>query len=95
MAGNDLAMRFTEEKYATKNEVARELKISSVDTFWANILAYRSNFYHYLTVRTIEKKMLLLFSYKSPFVIMYHSMTQVYNQILTRTRQKQCRAKTL
>ena len=60
MAGNDLAMRFTEEKYATKNEVARELKITSVDTFWANILAYRSNFYHYLTVRTIEKKMLLL-----------------------------------
>ena len=33
MAGNDLAMRFTEDKYATKNEVARELKISSVDTF--------------------------------------------------------------
>ena len=59
MAGNDLAMRFTEEKYATKNEVARELKITSVDTFWANILAYRSNFYHYLTVRTIEKNMLL------------------------------------
>ena len=60
MAGSDIAMRFTEEKYATKNEVARELKITSVDTFWANILAYRSNFYHYLTVRTIEKKMLLL-----------------------------------
>ena len=59
MAGNDLAMRFTEDKYATKNEVARELKITSVDTFWANILAYRSNFYHYLTVRSIEKKMFL------------------------------------
>ena len=59
MAGNDLAMRFTEDKYATKNEVARELKISSVDTFWANILSYRSNFYHYLAVRTIEKNMLL------------------------------------
>ena len=60
MANNDLAMRFTEEKYATKNEVARELKVSSVDAFWANILAYRSNFYHYLTVRTIENKMILL-----------------------------------
>ena len=59
MAGNDLAMRFTEDKYATKNEVARDLKISSVDTFWANILSYRSNFYHYLAVRTIEKNMLL------------------------------------
>ena len=60
MAGNDLAMRFTEDKYATKNEVARELKITSVDTFWANILSYRSHFYHYLSIRTIEKNMLVL-----------------------------------
>ena len=60
MASNDLAMRFTEEKYATKNEVARELKITSVDTFWANIQSYRANFYHYLTIRTIEKNMLVL-----------------------------------
>ena len=60
MAGNDLAMRFTEDKYATKNEVARELKITSVDTFWANIQSYRSHFYHYLSIRTIEKNMLVL-----------------------------------
>ena len=59
MAGNDLAIRFTEEKYATKNEVARDLKVSSVDTFWNNILSYRSNFYHYLTIKTIEKNMLV------------------------------------
>ena len=60
MAGNDLAMRFTEDKYATKNEVARELHVSSVDTFWANIQSYRSHFYHYLSIRTIEKNMLVL-----------------------------------
>ena len=59
MAGNDLAMRFTEDKYATKNEVAKELRVLSADTFWSNILAYRSHFYHYLTVRTIEKNMLV------------------------------------
>ena len=59
MAGNDLAMRFTEDKYATKNEVARELKITSIDTFWANIQAYRSHFYHYLSIRTIEKNMIV------------------------------------
>ncbi len=59
MAGNDYAMRFTEDKYATKLEVGRELKVSSVDPFWSNILSYRSNFYHYLTLRTIEKNMLL------------------------------------
>ena len=60
MAGSELAMRFTEEKYATKNEVARELKVTSVDTFWANILAYRSNFYHYLNIKTIEKNMFVI-----------------------------------
>ena len=60
MAGNDLAMRFTEDKYATKNEVARELHVTSVDTFWANIQSYRSHFYHYLSIRTIEKNMLVL-----------------------------------
>ena len=59
MAGNDYAMRFTEDKYATKIEVGRELKVSSVDPFWSNILSYRSHFYHYLTLRTIEKNMLL------------------------------------
>ena len=59
MAGNDYAMRFTEDKYATKLEVGRELKVSSVDPFWSNILSYRSNFYHYLSLRTIEKNMLL------------------------------------
>ena len=59
MVGNDYAMRFTEDKYATKLEVGRELKVSSVDPFWSNILSYRSNFYHYLSIRTIEKNMLL------------------------------------
>ena len=59
MAGTDLAMRFTEDKYASKNEVAHELKITSVDTFWSNILAYRSHFYHYLSLKTIEKNMLV------------------------------------
>ena len=42
MAGNDYAMRFTEDKYATKLEVGRELKVSSVDPFWSNILSYRN-----------------------------------------------------
>lgn len=59
MAGTDLAMRFTEDKYASKNEVAHELKITSVDTFWSNILAYRSHFYYYLSLKTIEKNMLV------------------------------------
>ena len=57
MASNELAIRFTENKYATKNEVAKELKTSLVDTFWHNILAYRSNFNHYLSLKSIDKNM--------------------------------------
>ncbi len=59
MANSNIAIRFTEEKYATKNEVAKELKTSIVDTFWTNILAYRSTFNRYLTIKTIDKNMIV------------------------------------
>ena len=58
MANNDLAMRFTESKYATKNEVSKELKISVIDGVWDKILSYRSLFYHYLSVKGIDKNQL-------------------------------------
>ena len=54
MATKDLGVRFTEEKYATKNEVSRDLGISLVDNIWSNILAYRSNFNRSLIIRSIE-----------------------------------------
>ena len=59
MPNNDLAIRFTEEKYATKSEVARDLRISSVDAFWNNIQEYRRNFYHYTPLKTIDKNVLM------------------------------------
>lgn len=58
MPNNDLAIRFTEERYATKSEVARDLRISSVDAFWNNIQEYRRNFYHITPLKTIEKNTL-------------------------------------
>ena len=57
MASNELAIRFTETKYATKSEVAKELRTSLVDTFWHNILAYRSNYNRYLSIKSIDKNM--------------------------------------
>ena len=60
MANNELAIRFTEGKYATKSEVAKELRMSMIDTIWSNILAYRSTFNRYLTIRSIEKNQLIL-----------------------------------
>ncbi len=60
MANNELAIRFTENNYATKQEVSKELKMSLIDNIWSNILSYRSNFNRYLSVRSIDRNQLLL-----------------------------------
>ncbi len=55
MANIDLAVRFTENNYATKSEVSKELKISVIDGVWDKILSYRSPFYHYLSIKNVDK----------------------------------------
>ena len=60
MAINELAVRFTEGKYATKQEVGKELKMSMFDNIWSNILSYRSTFNRYLSIKSIEKNQLVL-----------------------------------
>lgn len=57
---NELAIRFTEENYASKSEVSKELKMSLIDNIWSNILNYRSNFNRYLSIKSIEKNQLLI-----------------------------------
>lgn len=58
MGSNDLAIRFTENTYATKSEVSKELKISVIDGVWDKILSYRSPFYNYLTIKGVDKNQL-------------------------------------
>lgn len=58
MASNELAIRFTEGKYATRSEVGKELRMSLIDNIWSNILSYRSTFNRYLPIRSIEKNQL-------------------------------------
>ena len=58
MGNNDLAVRFTENNYSTKSEVSKELKISVIDGVWDKILSYRSLFYHYLSVKGVDKNQL-------------------------------------
>ena len=60
MANNELAVRFTENKYATKSEVGKELRMSMIDNIWSLILNYRSNFNRYLSVKSIEKNQLVV-----------------------------------
>ena len=60
MANSDLGYRFTNEKYATKSEVAKDLGIRLVDNIWANILRYRESFNKSLMIKSIEGKNLVL-----------------------------------
>lgn len=60
MANNELGIRFTEDKYATKNEVAKELRITAIDSFWSNILAYRAQFKRYLNLKSVDKELFSL-----------------------------------
>ena len=58
MGVNDIVVRFTEDRYATKNEVSKELKISVIDGVWDKILSYRAPFCHYLAIRGTDKNQL-------------------------------------
>lgn len=60
MANNELGIRFTEEKYATKAEVVRDLHITAIDSFWSNILAYRNQFNRYLNLKTVDRDLVSL-----------------------------------
>ena len=60
MANNELAIRFTEETYATKAEVSRELRMSLIDNIWSNILKYRATYYRYLSLKSIDKNQLMI-----------------------------------
>ncbi len=44
MANNNLAVRFTDEMYATRPEVARALGTNLIDSIWKQILEYREDF---------------------------------------------------
>ncbi len=57
---NSLAVRFTENKYATKQEVSKELKTGLVDNFWRQILEYRKGYSQGLNLETIDHKQLYL-----------------------------------
>ena len=60
MADKRIVLRFSEEMYATKEDVKRELRISLVDNFWNDILDYRENFMRPLSLYDAEQKGLYL-----------------------------------
>ncbi len=53
---NDLAIRFTDDHYATKQEVAKQLGTAVVDALWGTILQYRSTFARVLPLQAMDKQ---------------------------------------
>jgi hypothetical protein len=56
MPVNDLAIRFTDEYYATKQDVAKTLGTAVVDALWGTILDYRSTFARILPLQAMDKQ---------------------------------------
>jgi len=56
MAVNDLAIRFTDEHYATKQDVAKTLGTAIVDALWGTIVTYRSAFARILPIQAMDKQ---------------------------------------
>ena len=55
--------KFTNEVYATKQELQKALKINTVDTFWTKVLAYRSSFNLDLSLQSIDQNPLSICSF--------------------------------
>ena len=83
MGSNELGIRFTEAKYATKSEVIKDLRIQAIDSFWSNILAYRSQFNRYLNLKTIDRGLISLCCCSSINAL----MNNVENKILCLNRE--------
>lgn len=55
MAIDNLGIRFSEESYASRSQVAHTLGTNLIDPFWNQILAYRKNFQVILPLKDITK----------------------------------------
>lgn len=51
----DFGIRFTDEMYATKDDVKKALNISSIDSIWDRIMQFRAYYTRQVGLRNIEK----------------------------------------
>lgn len=77
MSNQELAIRFTEETYASRSDIAKVLGTTIVDTIWQSVLQYRQPFLRYLAVKNIERNPL--------FIVLTPAMLEKLNHI-----ERQC-----
>ena len=73
MAKNEIAVRFTEEQYFTRREVAEALRTNLIDHIWSEILDYRKQFKTNIELTDLYNGMLYVTSCSS-FVENYNNL---------------------
>ena len=56
MSNPNLAIRFTDEVYASRSEVSRTLGTSLIEPIWQNILEYRSSYQSLIGLTDVNKE---------------------------------------
>ena len=54
MAVNEYIKKFSNEIYATKNDIVKAMKTPLVDGIWTQVLEYRSEFYEVLPIANYD-----------------------------------------
>lgn len=81
---NGRGARFSNEKYLTRNQVAKEMNSTLIENIWQEVIDYRSLFMTTLTLRTVERnKLRVVYTPKINDKIMSveRKLTSVYNQV--------------
>ena len=54
MGNIDLCIRFSEEKYLSKNDIMKELKTSLIDSFWNDVTNYRKDYFSLTGLKNLD-----------------------------------------
>ncbi len=54
MGGQELAVKYSNEIYATQKDIKKDLHTNLIDGIWTQVLKYRSNFIHTLRLRHVD-----------------------------------------
>lgn len=84
MANNNLGIRFSEDNYASKNDVARELRTNLIDSIWKDIIKYRTQYQYNLTVTDVSKNFYYI-TKTSNIVRKNNELTTKFARLLAKT----------
>lgn len=84
MNNDALAIRYTDENYLSRQELARTLGTNLIDPFWSAILQYRNRFAQNLNLYDVSKnayKLILTSSLNDKSILIDENLNKVYKEL--------------